>query len=265
MGNRLAWFATVIVIGLGWVPAWAVEYRLDGSVAAYRWVEHTGSLDVKESGPVLQLGGYVSGFPSEADPTLTLRGDVHLLVGRVNFDTALLTSPGTPVATHTVYVGTTQEGSLGKRIGGERGFVEPFVGLAYRWWLRQIESTDTVTGYPEWYRTLYARLGVRWNANLSAHVGVFGVLSVDPMLFAQEQVDWTNTIYNQTLTVRNGKRPGWTVEAGLRQGTVDLSAYWQATRFGESNSVACNVPPAFRCGQPQSDQDIIGLKVGAQF
>jgi hypothetical protein len=254
-----------MVIGLGGMPAWAAEYRLDGSVARYQWVEEATPRDVKESGPVLQLGGYVTGFPSEADPTLTLRGDVHLLVGRVNFDTAVLTSPGTPVATHTVYVGTSQEGSLGKRISGERGFVEPFIGLAHRWWLRHIESTGTVAGYPEWYRTLYARLGVRWNANLSTHAGVFGVLSVDPMLFAREQIDWTNTIYNQTLRVRNGKRPGWTVEAGLRQGTVDVSVYWQATRFGESNVVSCNVPPSFLCAQPQSDQDIIGLKVGAQF
>ena len=94
MNARFASFAVLIVGGVWNTSAWAVEYRLEGSVAAYRWVEDLGSRNnVKEFGPVLQLGGYVSGFPyisgspSASAAALTLRGDVRLLVGRVEFDT----------------------------------------------------------------------------------------------------------------------------------------------------------------------------------
>src|SRR5574341_1847103 len=87
MKYGLGCLASAIAFGVGVLPAWAVEYGLEGSVAQYRWVEDFQPEDIEERGPVFQLGGYVSGFPSTARPTLTLRGDVRTLFGRVDFET----------------------------------------------------------------------------------------------------------------------------------------------------------------------------------
>ena len=82
------------------------------------------------------------------------------------------------------------------------------------------------------------------------------------MIWAREEIE---DFGSETLRVRNGTRPGWTVEAGIRAGTAEVGLYWQATRFGQSNFVACPVPPYFRCAQPKSHQDIVGLKIGTRF
>ena len=286
MNARFAWFAVLIVGGVWNTSAWAVEYRLEGSVAAYRWVEDLGSRDdVKEFGPVLQLGGYVSGFPyisgSPSAAALTLRGDVRLLVGRVEFDTFnqdLLTGVLTPAKTHTSYIGFTQEGSVGLRQGGEGGYLEPFLGLGYRWWWRDVGSD---TGYPEYYRLIYGRIGMRTEHGLSQTLKFRTTFSIDPLLWAREQIDLTDFAYlddrfapavlveGQRVTVRNGRRSGWTLEAGLRQGSLDVAGYWHAVRLKESNRVICydSVQPLARreCWQPHSNQDIFGLRVGVAF
>jgi hypothetical protein len=280
MGNRLAWVATVIVIGLGWVPAWAVEYRLDGSVAAYRWVEDFGSRSVKEFGPVLQLGGYVSGSPSTSFLPLTLRGDVRMLVGQVGYDTFeqdLITGALRPTKIDTSYLGFTQEGAIGLREGIESGYLEPFLGLGYRWWWRNIGSS---AGYTELYRLIYGRIGVRTEHGLGGALKFHTTFSLDPLLRAREQIDLTGSAFNdpnfggvlvegQRVTVKNGTRPGWTVEMGIRQDTIDVTGYWQAVRLAESNIVMCydSAVPAARvlCSQPESHQDIFGLRVGVAF
>jgi hypothetical protein len=265
-------------------PARAVEYRLDATVAAYRWVEDLGSIEVKESGPVLQLGGYVSGYPyisgspSGSAAVMTLRGDLRVLVGRVEFDTYnqdLSTGALAPVTTHTTYLGITPEGSIGLRQGVESGYLEPFIGLGYRWWWRDIGGD---TGYPEYYNLIYGRLGLRTEHGLGGTLKFHTTFSVDPVLWARETIDLTESAYidsggalvqGQRFTVENGLRPGWTVEVGIRQGMVDLTGYWQAVRLDESNSVTCydSVDPAARrsCFQPESHQDIFGLRVGLAF
>lgn len=255
--------ATLVAIGLTSQPARALEARFDTALAAYRWEEHIPPYrSPKESGPVVLLGGFISGSPSGTAPALTLRGDLRAMLGRVNYDTSLISSPTTSVNTRTTYVGLTHEGSVGWRMEGSRASVEPFLGLAYRLWLRYIESNSSVTGYSEWYYTVYERIGLRWAYRLRERAGLYGVFSVDPMIWAREEIE---DFVPETLRVRNGTRPGWTLEAGVRGGTADVGLYWQATRLGRSNLVACPIPPNFLCGQPESDQDIIGVRIGTRF
>jgi hypothetical protein len=250
-------------------PAQAVEAQLDATLAAYRWIEHPPQVDPppEETGPMLLLGGFIAGSPVAARPQLTLRGEARLMLGRVQYDTALISSPSTRVSTHTGYAGLTQEGSVGWRMSGPRWRVEPFLGVAYRWWLRNIESTGNVSGYPEWYHTIVGRVGLRLEQTppgprpksaVAEPIRVYGALSADPLLWSQEVVDLTD-VGSTSVVLSNGLRVGWTLEAGLRQAGASVGVFWQAVRFGESNVV----PPGVL--QPESSQDILGLKVAASF
>jgi hypothetical protein len=283
MKYALTCLAGLMTAGIA-LPVWAIEYRLEGDVAAYRWVEDLESIEVKESGPVFQFGGYVSGFPylsgspSESAAAMTLRGDLRVLVGQVDYDgfnQDLGTGALTPTTTDTTYLGITPEASIGLRQGVESGYLEPFIGLGYRWWWRDIGGD---TGYPEYYNLIYSRLGLRIEHGLSGNLKLHSTFSVDPVLWARETIDLTESAFfdsggalvqGQRFTVENGLRPGWTIEVGLRQAKVDLTGYWQAVRLDESNSVTCydSVDPTARrsCFQPESHQDIFGLRVGLAF
>jgi hypothetical protein len=254
-----------ILVVIGWTPqlARAVEYRFDATLAAYRWVEDVAPTYPTEAGPMLLLGGYLSGVPAPAIPEMVLRGDVRLMLGWVNYETALISDPSTPVSTHTAYTGMTYEGSVGWRTVSGNVRAEPFLGVAYRWWLRQIASNGSVQGYPEWYYTIVGRLGLRLEQASAEAWRLYGVLSADPLLWATEVIDLTDST-GERLTVENGLKMGWTLELGLRGNKVDVGLFWQAVRLGESNIVACSFS-SLGCLQPKSDQDIMGVKAAMMF
>jgi hypothetical protein len=263
MAYRLIWLIVMIAPWFLGAPALAIEYGVDGSVAAYQWVEDIGSFKTKEFGPVVHLGGFLSGAPVATAPNLRVRGQIRLMVGHVNYDTALISSPGTKVTTHSSYIGLGEEASLGWRVEQPRGAVEPFVGLGYRWWVRSIASNSSVSGYPEHYQMIYARLGLRGGATLPGQVGPYVVFSVDPVLAAREEIDLSDTT-GEILRVHNGKRAGWTIEGGLHKQWGEVGLFWQAVRFGESNTVPCSLS-LFGCLQPKSDQDIFGVRAAILF
>ena len=183
---------------------------------------------------------------------------------RFTFAQSLSTSPVlTPLSTHTVYLGFNYEGSVGLRSAPGPALIEPFIGLGLRWWERYIESANSVSGYQETYSTLYNRVGIRWQLASDERHAFHSTVSIDPMLWAREQIDWSR-LSGETLTVKNGLRPGWTVEFGARGPTMDGTVYWRVTRFGESNKVPC-LGGGARCFQPASKQDIIGLNVAFVF
>jgi hypothetical protein len=286
MKARWVWLVVTIACVLGTTDfARAAEYRLEGSVAAYRWVEKlglSGISDPEEFGPVLQLGGYVSGFPTSV-ANLSLRGDVRLLVGRVQYDTynQFQNSFGqivlVPLDTHTSYIGSTQEGSAGYRQGIDGGYIEPFVGLGYRWWWRDLSGE---TGYPEYYRIVYGRVGVRTEHSFESPMKLRTAFSLELPFSSRETIDFSDSSYNdpsfgdvlvvgQRFSVEHGLRPGWTIEVGLRQANIDVTGYWQAVRLDESNSALgfdSTNPLARRFfRQPKSHQDILGLRLGVAF
>ncbi|GEM_PF-2980749 len=264
--------------------AHALEISHQLGVAYYTWKEYTSLGTVKESGPIGTLGWSLSSsLPPEAK-TLMAHAHFEIFGGQVDYDTK--TQIGIPVNTNTDYLGFKVEGSMGwaivlrstyesmeqlqKRIKTKKikilktnkkrivTFVEPFVGLAFRYWDRVIESSVDVQGNPasgsvELYSNIYARIGTNVSHMLNGHTTLYANFSLDPMLWASERVD-----IGQILVLSNGKRLGWEVEAGTRIKQVNFDVYWQATRLEKSNVVGC-------CFQPKSDQDIIGIKFGYLF
>jgi hypothetical protein len=265
---KLAACGVVVLMALlSQTGAYALEYRMKPGLALYQWKEAFDQRTPKESGPIITFDVSVSGFPSTVNPDLSLRSDFQIFLGRVAYDTFAqsLTTPSalTTLNTHTVYLGFSYEGSAGLRLTSGPRVVEPFIGYGLRWWLRHIESASGVSGYQEFYTTIYNRVGVRWQHGVGERHAIFSTVSVDPMLWAREQIDWSS-ISGETLTLRNGIRPGWTVEFGVRGPTMDGTVYWRATRLGESNAVSCSGGTA-RCLQPESQQDVIGVNVGFVF
>jgi hypothetical protein len=248
--------------------AWAVEVGVDATLAFYRWEEHTQSIgsidpiDPLETGPMVLVGGWLRGAPVPAHTPLRLRGDLRLMVGYVNYDTALLAAPTVPVTTQTAYFGSIQEASVGWHMKRNGGFLEPFAAVAYRWWLRSIESNSTVTGYDEWYQTLVLRLGMRGELAMSDYNTLYWEVSGDPMLWASEAVD--GLAPGEVLYVENGKQVGWTIDTGFRTRFLSVGLFWQGVRLGES-TVDCISGTTTCYGQPPSDQDIIGLRLGRSF
>ena len=260
--------ALVLTMGfaLGGMSVWdarAIEYQAKVGAAMYSWQEQIGGLTPKELGPALTLGGYIKGFPSSANPGLSLRSDAEMFLAHVNYDT-YESFTNAPVTLHTNYLGLTYEASAGWRSSDSPNAIEPFIGYGLRWWLRSIQSSDTVSGYPEQYTIIYNRIGLRGGREIRGHTVLHGSVSLDPMLFAREQVDFTSFPSGDTFTVKNGLRPGWTVELGMRGETVDGTISWRATRFGPSNTVSCLQGTA-QCHQPESRQDMIGLTLGIFF
>jgi hypothetical protein len=250
------WLVAALLLALPG-SAWAIESGVDARLAFYRWVEDLQPIAPTETGPMALVGGWMGGSPLPSHPSVRLRGDVRLLVGYVNYETALLATPTVPRSTESVYLGSTQEASVGWRVQRPEGFLEPFAGLAYRWWLRSIQSNSTVTGYDEWYHTLVARLGVRGELTVGKGSAIYWEFSGDPMLWAKEDID--GVVAGEVLHVENGKRLGWTIDTGLRTRRIEVGVFWQAMRLGESNVLSNGL------GQPKSDQDIIGVKVAVPF
>lgn len=238
-----------------------------GSYAAlesYTWKEKTSCGTLVETGPRLAGGGHVSGAPLAPLPALRLRFDAQVALGLVDYDTAVQSgSFCIPVDTETFYAEFKTEGSVAWRLVLGDSRLEPFLGLAFRTWLRDILDTDSVQGYPEYYRLLYGRLGLRLLHEAAEDLRFTGTFSIDPMLVARETIDWEG-ITGETLQVKNGERVGWTLEAGAHMRQFDLTAYWQAVRLGESNSVSCNNGLNI-CLQPESEQDIVGFRFGFVF
>lgn len=255
------WFSTVGSV-------WAVETGVDATLAFYRWEEYTppgggiDPIDPLETGPMVLIGGWLRGAPSKTHAPLRLRGDIRLLAGDVNYDTALLAAPTVPRSTRSTYFGSIQEASIGWRVQRAGGVFEPFAGLAYRWWLRSIESNSTVTGYDEWYQLLVLKIGARGELLMSDRNALYVEFSGDPVLWAKESID--GLAPSEVLQVENGKRLGWTVETGFRTRSFNVGLYWQAVRLGES-SVDCISGTTSCFVQPQSDQDIVGLRFGGSF
>jgi hypothetical protein len=241
--------------------SYPLELGVDLDLAYHSWREHTSLGNLKESGGIWTVGGFIGGNFFGRIPALRLQGDAELFFGRVDYDTK--TTTGIPSNTESAYLGVKAEGSAGWLFDYGRTHLEPFLGIAYRGWERNIESTGVAQGYPEYYNIIYSKVGIRADHRLSPEMVLHGALSLDPMLWAEEEIDWTS-VSGETLVVRNGKRLGWTIEGGARWKHWKATGYWHAIRLGKSSEVSCLSGTSI-CFQPKSDLDTVGMTIGYLF
>jgi hypothetical protein len=237
------------------IPVVATETDIYLKIENFTWKEFddSGTQLLEESGPIFGLG-----FSVKSDYTtsaLFVKGKGEIFGGSVDYDGQ--TQAGSPVKTDTDYIGFKGEGDLGlKYVVAEKSSLEPFVGLGFRWWLRDIKSTSTVIGYEETWRSFYARLGVRGNMVFSDKMEAFAEGGLKLPIYTENEIDFFN------VTLEPGNEASAFAEIGLKWTKFKASLFYEGMRFSKSDLV---VSGAFIYWQPESKADIYGLSVGWVF
>ena len=249
-----------VVFSFGIISASAIaaEYDVYGKIESFTWKEYSDSDSqlLKESGPIYGLGGSAK---SNITESLTLKFKGELFLGSIDYDGQ--TQAGTPVKTDTDYFGFKIEGDTGwKFMVAEKSSLEPFAGLGYRWWLRDIQSTGNAIGYEETWWSFYARLGIHGDHTFSDQLKAFAEAGVKLPIHTENEID-LSVIGLSTITVEPGNKASVFAEIGLKWTVLKASVFYEGMRFSKSG--LDDVYDAFR--QPESKADIFGVNVGVSY
>jgi hypothetical protein len=244
------------------------EFSVYPSLQYFTWEEFFGGRRIlQERGLLYGAGAAVTLdlLQTEAG-ILTLRGKGDLFGGVVDYDGQ--TQTALPAKTEVSYFGTRAEGGVGWAFLLARSRIEPFVGLGYRWWLRDIHDTTTTDpsqpgmiqaqGYTEHWESAYAKLGLAFSH----------LLSQEWRLLAEAGGKYpfynANTFDLGLGPVTLKPEPRWSAfaELGARYRQLRLILFYEGYRVDQS--------PVHRVGtteflQPQSNEDIVGISVAWCF
>jgi len=232
----------------------------------YTWSEFSGGRRLlKESGPLF-AGGLLVGcsVPQQARSAFALRGKFEVFGGVVSYDGETQAPNPVPVQTDVSYFGTEQDLDLGYRYSAEAWNLEPFGGVGYRWWLRDLYNSKSasgmaVSGYTEFWQTAYLRLGARGSHRITPEVSLFAEGGGTYPFYAGNSVEFVG---NATTTFRPGGKLSGFAEAGMSYRRLKLALTYQGARFAASPLVRVGNQAFF---QPESSSDIFGLSVGCSF
>jgi len=252
--------AIALLLSLGMVasPVIAADIDLYAQVQSFTWKEFAkGSRLLKEEGPIYGVEGSVQ-LPIRR---FALKGRGEVFGGSIDYKGE--TWGGDPVRTDSNYFGFKLEGDFGWVFPiGERASLDPFAGLGYRWWLRDLESTHEATGYLENWSSLYLRLGGRGDYRFGKSVKTFAEASVKFPIY-NENTAYLGEVGLEDVTVNPGRRPWFFAEAGIKYSLFRLSIFYEGMRFSRSGVVA--IDHELGVYQPKSTADIFGLNLGVSF
>ena len=275
--------ATLLVTLASPLPASASrleEFVLYPFVQHFNWEEFDsrGNRLLEESGPLFGVGTLLR--VDLRDGRLMLQAKGEIFGGNVDYDgqtqsTTDVTKDRRPAKTDVDYVGTRIEGDLGVRIGDEtKGSVEPFLGLGYRYWIRDINDTVAVSttnmlfsvaGYTEKWQSLYTRWGLRGAYTFDEDFKFFAEAGGKYPIYNENSVDYFS---DGDVTIKPGKQFSPFAEAGFRIDRFRASIFYEGFRFSESPSVFAGFDSSGRAislRQPKSESDIIGVTLGWCF
>lgn len=232
------------------------------SVQQYTWEEFSdGRRLLKESGQLVS-GGLLVGAGS--DHSLTLRARGELFGGVVDYDGETQAPDPVPVETEVNYLGVRTHFDLGYRVPSGELRIEPFGGLGYRWWLRDLEDSrastgQRVSGYTESWLSWYGRLGARGSYLTSAGLSLFAEGGALYPFYTGNTVDFVGE--GKTTFRPQGRLSGF-AEAGASWRELRLSLYYEGFRWGRSPVKLVGIQGFL---QPESTSDILGLSLGWNF
>lgn len=245
----------------------------------FTWKEFdaNGAQLLKEDGPLFGVG--VAADIDLLNRILYLRGKGELFGGQVDYDGETTDIDpqfdGLPVKSDVNYFGGKLESDFSLRFSGPRGNIEPFAGIGYRHWIRNIEASTTQTrdvppqgvktaeATEEWLN-LYTRLGMRGTYRLSD--------SASLSLEAGAKYPFLNRnfaeAFGEDITLK--PRGEWSAFAELsaRFGMFRPAVFYEGMRFDQSPTVVVFDPSrAVLVGivQPRSEADIFGFSLSFLF
>lgn len=234
----------------------------------FSWQEYTnaGSRVVRESGPVFGAGA--AARVDLLQKSLILHGKAELFGTVVDYEGQTQSNTpefdGRPVGSDTRYFGGKIEGDLGWRFAFSGGSLEPFFGIGYRTWLRDIASSTSTTeagtrfpvsGATEYWDTIYTRYGLKGEVSIGNETALFLEAGAKYPLYTRNEAQDTSA-GDVTLEPRSD----WSAfaELGVRHKAFRPAIFYEGFRFRPSH-----VEQGLY--QPQSDSDIVGISFAYSF
>lgn len=238
------------------------ELRPFLAVQRFNWKEYDeGRRLLKESGELYSAGVVLGmGF----DSSLTLKGKAELFGGEVGYDGETQGPNHVPLTTEVTYLGMREEVDLGYRLPLKRLSLEPFAGLGYRWWLRDLQDSTTssgepVYGYTETWQTFYGRFGARGKIDIAPALSVFAEGGGKYPFYTGNTVDFVNT---GDVTFRPGAKLSAFAGTGVSYRQLKLSVNYEGFRYSRSPMKTVGNQQFF---QPKSSSDLLGVSLGWNF
>jgi len=239
--------------------AFAGEYSVYGKVESFTWKEYDGSSQIlKESGPLYGLGVSSAFNPMSQ---LKVRGKAEILGGQIDYEGQ--TQAGAPANTNVNHVAVKVEGTAGWQFPVEKDItVEPFLGLGYRWWIRDLNDSDTALGYVEKWRSLYTKAGVRGDYSVSKDLSAFAEVGAKLPVYNSMTVELSKFGLSD-IDLKPGKKASAFATVGVRYSLFTASVFYEGMRF--SKSPMKDIGGGLAVFQPESKANIYGLNVGIAF
>ena len=251
------------------------ELSLYPFVQHFSWQEYRndGSRLLRESGPQFGVGSRARIDLHGGRLMLQAKGE--LFGGEVGYDGSTQPAPQKPAVseipakTDVVYFGTTLESDIGWRTEGKGASVEPFAGIGYRWWLRDLQDsvgTDRtgnqvqLGGYSERWQSIYSRLGLRAGYAVNDRLRLFAEGGGKYPFLNENRADFPGV---GKVLIKPGKEWSGFAEIGARFDRFRASLYYEGFRFSKSPQV--DIGDGQSLAQPKSDSDIFGVTLGWCF
>ncbi len=206
------------------------DYGLCLKTSWFKWREFDDNDKqlLEEQGPLFSLE-LQRGLPNEQRYGWAYRAELFL--GKVDYDGA--TQQGIPTQSRTLYMRLKGEADYGFRLGGQ-GRWQPYAGFGVRSWLRRLQDSREATGYSEYWSTLYAQTGVRWQ--LPTRPGIHLGFSVNHALYNYVHYDFSTIDDLDNTQLEPGTDWSWQAESGVGWERCFLVLRWEQHAFGKSDA-----------------------------
>lgn len=247
------------------------ELYVGPSIAYFRWQESVGGQSIlTEQGPMYGVDGAIALdlLKTEQAGALTLKGKVGLFGGLVYYDGQTQPPQNLPVKTDVIYVGVKEELAVGWAVPIGDSRLEPFVGLGYRWWVRDLQDSTTnnrnsvvkVSGSTEVWESAYTKIGAALSMPLNKDWRIFVEGGGKYPFYNRDHADISGI---GNITVRPEPRWSAFAELGARYRTFRPALFYEGYRTGQSPGVPIN--SNIGVFQPKSDEDLVGVSFSYCF
>jgi hypothetical protein len=242
----------VLILAFMSLPA-SAQFRLGAGIEYFTWTEDTAPIKVKERGP---LALFTIGYTQRKQKGLLFAYRGSFYAGEVNYDGALLFSPGVAVSSKTRYAGTAHEAQVRYRVQA----FDAFAALGIDAWNRQLSAAQE-----EDYRVAFVRVGFERDSGQRG--GLFGAGAKYP-IWTQEDAHFTDIGFDQNPKLRPGKDVSGFAHAGFRfDPHWAMVGFFDSYRFKQSNTVLVTAGGVPQGGfvQPATDVYVFGLRAHYTF